>query len=101
MGSWEAAEKLIPRVEPAPSAAKSRIQNNAVTAALKRCATQNQVQHRVFPEPARVMRTVSKTGRRDGCEKPHFSKNDKWGNLVSRPPTLRTTYAILVRRSER
>src|SRR6266478_1771268 len=30
-----------------------RIQNSAVTAALKRCATQNQAQHRVFQQPAR------------------------------------------------
>ena len=29
-----------------------------------------------------VMRTVSKNGRRNGCEKPHFSKYKKWGNLV-------------------
>jgi hypothetical protein len=28
------------------------------------------------------MRTVSKNGRRNRCEKPHFSKHEKWGNLV-------------------
>src|ERR1019366_7042160 len=36
-----------------PSAAKAGIQNNVVIAALKRCATQNREQDRVFQQPAR------------------------------------------------
>src|ERR1019366_7601927 len=36
-----------------PSAAKAGIQNNAVIAALKRCATQNREQNRVFPQPVK------------------------------------------------
>src|ERR1019366_5022394 len=34
-----------------PSAAKAGIQNNVVIAALKRCATQNREQDRVFQQP--------------------------------------------------
>src|SRR5208337_1979545 len=33
----------------------SRTQNNAITAALKRCATQNQAQRRVFPQPVKLL----------------------------------------------
>jgi hypothetical protein len=33
-----------------PSAAKAVDENKPVHAALKRCSTQNQVEHRVFPQ---------------------------------------------------
>src|SRR5690242_12380161 len=36
------------------SAAKAAAENRAVIAALKRCATPNPTQHRVFPRPARA-----------------------------------------------
>jgi hypothetical protein len=35
------------------SAAKAGAENKPVIAAVNRCATQNQVQHRVFPQPVR------------------------------------------------
>jgi hypothetical protein len=35
------------------SAAKAAGENKPITAALKRCATQNQVQRRLFPQPVR------------------------------------------------
>jgi hypothetical protein len=36
------------------AAAKAGAENKPVIAALKRCATQNQVQYRVFPQPAKA-----------------------------------------------
>ena len=36
------------------SAAKAAGENKTAIAALKRCATQNQVQHRLFPQPAKA-----------------------------------------------
>jgi len=44
--------KTSSRAEGVTSAAEAAIKNNAVAAALKRCASQNQMQHQVFPQPA-------------------------------------------------
>jgi hypothetical protein len=38
-----------------PSAAKAVDENKSGIAALKRCSTQNQVQHRVFPQPVKAL----------------------------------------------
>src|ERR1039457_3408715 len=47
-------KKCLPRGS-LTSAAKAGVGNGPVTAALKRCATQNQVLHRVFPQPVAAL----------------------------------------------
>jgi hypothetical protein len=49
----EGAEKLPSRGEGVTSAAKAVDENKPVIAAVNRCAAQNQVQHRFFPQPVK------------------------------------------------
>jgi hypothetical protein len=46
-------KKYLPRDSLTP-AAKASAENKPVTAALKRCATQNQERNLVFPQPAKA-----------------------------------------------
>jgi hypothetical protein len=51
----QAAEKPVPGWSCATSAAKAHVQSNAVTAALKRCATQNQGNIEFFRSRTRAL----------------------------------------------
>jgi hypothetical protein len=53
----EAAEKLNPNT----SAAKAITENKLLIAAVNRCATQNQVQNGVFPQPLQACQPSPKT----------------------------------------
>jgi hypothetical protein len=52
--SNEDARKVVPNQKVCPQRLKPH-SDNAVTAALKRCATQKPARDRVFPEPAGVL----------------------------------------------
>jgi hypothetical protein len=55
----EAAKKIVPEQKVRPQRIKPNSTNNAVTAAMNRGNTQNQLQHRLFQQPGKPFPTAN------------------------------------------
>jgi hypothetical protein len=67
-------------LSPRLPAAKADIENRAIIAALKRCATQNQGQNRVFPQTVkpRLLKQLQNPNFSAGGEVATFQKTSNW-----------------------
>src|SRR5450755_1376450 len=92
----EAAERVVPWAESATSAAKAVIKTMQLPQRFKRCATQNQVEHTVFPQPLNSCHSRNLLGARGGGSHPcdgaarsglpavriHWSDRPRWLHLL-------------------